>query len=177
MRNKKRKAIFLDRDGVLDKVIMREGKPSSPRKFEEFKLLAGAKECLDEFKKMGFLNIIVTNQPDIKRGLLKIEDLEKMHRLVREKLPVDDIMVCPHDDRDHCSCRKPKPGLIKQAVRKWSVDLKKSYVIGDSWKDMGAGRAAGCSTILIKRKYNEDLKDYDFKVNSLKEAVKIIKNK
>lgn len=175
MKLKKNKAIFLDRDGVTNRAIMRNGKPSSPWKFEEFKLLPNVQKYLKKFKEMGFLNIIFTNQPDIRRGFLKIEDLKKMHKLIEEKLPVDDIKFCPHDDSDNCSCRKPKPGLILQAVKKWSIDLKKSYVIGDSWKDTGTGKAAGCQTIMIKRKYNKDLKDYNFKVNSLKEAIEIIK--
>lgn len=175
MKLKKNKAIFLDRDGIINKVIIRNGKPSSPRRFEEFRFLPNVKKNLKIFKKMGFLNIIFTNQPDVSRGFLEIEELEKMHKLIAEKLPVDDIKFCPHDDSDNCPCRKPKPGLILQAVKKWSIDLKKSYVIGDSWKDMGAGRAASCQTIMIKRKYNKDLKDYNFKVNSLKEAIEIIK--
>lgn len=171
-----KKAVFLDKDGVINKVIMRNGKPSSPWRLEEFKFLPNIQKYLKIFKKMGFLNIIFTNQPDVRRGFLKIEDLKKMHRLVREKLSVDDIKVCPHDDRDNCSCRKPKPGLILQAAKKWSIDLKESYVIGDSWKDMGAGKTAGCKTILIRRNYNKDLKEnYDFEVENLKEAIKIIK--
>ena len=171
----KNKAIFIDRDGVINKVIIRNEKPSSPWKLEEFEIFPEVKECLTAFKEMGFLNIVFTSQPDISRGNLKSEELEKMHKIILEMLPVDEIMVCPHDDKDNCQCRKPKPGLIIEAAKKWSIDFKKSYVIGDSWKDMGAGRAAGCPTILISKEYNKDLKDYDFKVKSFKEAVEIIK--
>jgi len=173
----KNKAIFLDRDGIINKVIIRDGKPCSPRKIEEFQLLPNIEECLKIFKEMGFLNIIFTSQPDISRGLLKIEDLKKMHKFIMETLPVDEIKLCPHDDKDNCNCRKPKPGLIIEAAKKWSIDLENSFVIGDTWKDIEAGKAAWCKTILIRRKYNKDFqKDYDFEVNNLKETVEIIKN-
>jgi len=173
----KNKAIFIDRDGVINKVITRNEKPSSPWRLEEFEIFPDVKKYLAAFKKMGFLNIVFTSQPDISRGNLKLEDLEKMHKIILETLPVDEIKFCPHDDKDNCQCRKPKPGLIIEAAKKWSVDLKKSYVIGDTWKDMGAGKAADCKTILIRRNYNKDLKEnYDFEVKNLKEAVKTIKN-
>jgi len=172
----KNKAIFLDRDGVINKVIMRNGKPSSPWKLKEFEILPDVKECLVAFKKMGFLNIIFTSQPDISRGFLKIEDLEKMHEIIDKTLLVDEIRFCPHDDKDNCSCRKPKPGLILEAVQKWSIDLRESYVIGDTWKDIGAGKAVGCKTFLLRREYNKGFqKDYDFEVSNLKKTVEIIK--
>ena len=171
-----KKAIFIDRDGIINKVVMREGTVSSPWRLEEFEILPDVKECLGAFKKMGFLNIVFSNQPDISRGFLKIDDLDKMHKIIADKLPMDEIKFCPHDDKAHCSCRKPKPGLILEAVEKWSIDLEKSYVIGDSWKDIGAGKAAGCKTFLLRREYNKDFqKDYNFEVNNLKEMVEIIK--
>lgn len=172
----KNKAIFIDRDGVMNKVIMRNGKPSSPWKLEEFEIFPDVKECLETFREMGFLNIVFTSQPDISRGNLKIEDLEKMHKIILETLPVDDIKFCPHDDKDNCQCRKPKPGLLLETAKAWSIDLENSFVIGDSWKDIGAGEAAGCKTILLRRNYNKDLKEnYNFEVENLKEAIKIIK--
>lgn len=173
----KNKAIFLDRDGVINKVVMRKGIVSSPWKLEEFEILPDVKECLEEFEEMGFLNIVFTSQPDVSRGLLKIEDLEEMHKSIMKMLPVDEVKFCPHDDKDNCNCRKPKPGLLLEAAKKWSIDLKNSFVIGDTWKDIGAGKGAGCKTILIRREYNKDFqKDYDFEVNNLKETVEIIKN-
>jgi len=172
----KNKAIFIDRDGVINRVIMRDGKPSSPWKLEEFEILPDVKECLKAFKKMGFLNIIFTSQPDISRGSLKMEELKKMHKVISETLLVDEIKFCPHDDKDNCSCRKPKPGLILDAVKKWSIDLDKSYVVGDSWKDIGAGKSAGCKTFLLRREYNKNYqKDYDFEISNLKQMVEIIK--
>jgi len=168
-----RKAVFLDRDGVINKVILDNGKPFSPRKFDEFELIIGVENTLSIFKEMGFLNILVTNQPDIARGFMKIEELNKMHRLIKEKLPVDDIMVCMHDDSDNCQCRKPKPGMILDAARKWHIDLHRSFIIGDTWKDMEAGRSSGCKTILINTAYNKGV-DCDHRINDLKEAIEII---
>lgn len=168
MRLKARKAIFLDRDGVVNKVLLNNDKPLSPRKLDEFELLPKVKEALTFFKEIGFLNIIVTNQPDIARGFMKIEDLERMHALIREKFPIDDIYVCPHDDSDNCSCRKPKPGMLLYASKKWNIDLSSSYLIGDTWKDVEAGKLAGCKTILIDMPYNQGI-ECDLRVASLAE--------
>ena len=174
MRLKTRKAIFLDRDGVINKILFNNGKPFSPRKLDEFELLPKVEEALISFKEMGFLNIIVTNQPDIARGLMKIEELDSMHALIRKSLPIDDIYVCPHDDSDNCSCRKPKPGMLLDAAKKWDIDLSRSFIIGDTWKDIEAGKAAGCKTILIDALYNKGV-SCDYKVRSLKEAETIVK--
>jgi len=155
---------------------MRDGKVSSPWKLEEFEFLPGVKRILEKFKEIGFLNIIFTNQPDVKRGFLKSEELEKMHQLIAKNLPIEEIKACPHDDSDNCSCRKPKPGLILEAAREYSIDLAHSYVIGDNWKDIGAGKAAGCKIFLIKTGYNKNIQEgYDFVVDNLSETIKIIK--
>jgi D-sedoheptulose 7-phosphate isomerase len=165
--------LFLDRDGVINKVILRYGQPFSVRRFDEFELVEGVREVLEAFRKEGFINIIVTNQPDIARGLMKKEELEKMHVLIREELPVDDILVCPHDDNDNCNCRKPKSGLLLKAAKERNIDLKSSFVIGDQWKDMEAGKNAGCTTVLIDYPYNKEVKA-DFRVKDLSSAEEII---
>jgi D-glycero-D-manno-heptose 1,7-bisphosphate phosphatase len=171
------KAIFLDRDGVINEAVMRNNLPASPRKLEEFKFLPEVAAVLEEFKSLGFLNIIVSNQPDVSRGLMEAKDLEKMNELMKERLKIDEIRNCTHDNKDNCNCRKPKPGMMLEAAAKWSIDLEKSFLIGDSWKDMEAGQAAGCKTFLIRRNYNNSLKNgYDFEVNNLKKALQIIKN-
>jgi D-glycero-D-manno-heptose 1,7-bisphosphate phosphatase len=170
-----RKAIFLDRDGVINKAILKDGKPFSPRRFEEFKLFNGIREVLEKFRKKEFLNIIVTNQPDIARGLIKTETLEKMHKFIEENLPIDDIFVCPHDDIDNCHCRKPKPGMLLEAAEKWHINLKESFIIGDSWKDIEAGKAAGCATVLLDNLYNKEV-EADFRVGDIDLAMKIILN-
>ena len=145
------RAIFLDRDGVINRVIMKEGKPYSPRKLSDFQLTDGIKGVLDHLKEAGFLLIVVTNQPDISRGLITWDALEAIHNLIRPELPVDDIIVCPHDDADECDCRKPKPGLIIQAQEKYQLDLGKIVMVGDSAKDIECARNAGCGgSILVQ---------------------------
>ncbi len=166
-------AVFLDRDGVINEVSIRDGRPFSPRRFDDFKLIDGVKAVLGAFRKNGFANIIVTNQPDIARGLMEQGELDRMHGLIREKLPVDDIFACPHDDKDNCECRKPKPGMLLAAAKKWGADLSRSFMIGDSWRDVGAGRAAGCTTILVDRPYNQDA-DSNFRANDLSSTLAVI---
>jgi len=171
-----KKAIFLDRDGVINKVIFREGKASCPWKIEEFEFLPQVRETLKELKEMGFLNIVITNQPDVKRGFLSFEELKKMTNILFENLAIDEIKICPHDDEDNCNCRKPKPGLILETAKKYGIDLKQSFFIGDSWRDVKAGKRAGCKVILIKADYNQEIqKGCDFVVDNLKEALKVIK--
>jgi len=174
---KAKRAIFLDRDGVINKVILRNEKVSSPWKAKELMILPGVKETLKKFKAMGFLNIVVSNQPDVKRGFIKKEELFQMNEILNKNLVLDEIKICPHDDDDNCHCRKPKPGLILESARKHGIDLEQSFFVGDGWKDIEAGKAAGCKTILIKADYNKDLqKNCDYAVNNLKEALEIIKN-
>ncbi|TRZ83053.1 HAD family hydrolase [bacterium] len=170
---KKQRALFIDRDGILNHTVRRDGKCVSPRTFKEFRLKEGIKEFTQEIKKK-FLIIVVTNQPDIARGFMKTEDLDKMHHLLLKDCLVDKIFVCPHDDKDNCSCRKPKAGMLIEAAEKWQIDLKKSFIVGDSWKDIGAGKNAGCKTILWQTDYNQDT-IADFYVTSFREILKIIK--
>lgn len=170
-----KRAIFLDRDGVINKAILKEGKPFSPRRFEEFELFDGIKEVLEKSKREDFLNIIITNQPDITRDLIRWKTLEKMHKFIKENLPIDDIFVCPHDDIDNCQCRKPRPGMLLEAAKKWNIDLKGSFLIGDQGKDIEAGKKAGCITILIDNLYNKEVES-DFRVNNLHSAIEIILN-
>lgn len=168
-----RRAIFLDRDGVINKAVLRPDKPFSPRKFEDFKLVDGIKDVLERFRARGLLSIIVTNQPDIARGLMEKEELQKMHNLIKESLPIDDIFICPHDDIDNCSCRKPKPGMLLEAAKKWDIDLKSSFLIGDRRKDIVAGKKAGCVTVLIGCSCGEEVEP-DFKADNLRLAAEII---
>ena len=173
---KQKKAVFLDRDGIINQVVYHDdiNKPSSPWKMEEFKLIDGIKKHLDELKKNGFLIFIISNQPDIKRGNVDKETAEKINKILYEKFPIDDIMVCPHDDLDNCSCRKPKPGMIIELSKKWNVDIKKSFLIGDSWKDIGAGKNAGVKSILIDKSYNQEVES-EHRVENLKSAIELIK--
>jgi len=166
-------AIFLDRDGVINKALIKSGSPFSPRKIDDFEILPGVKKALILFHDLGYLNIVATNQPDIARGLMNEMTLSGMHDLIRQNLAVDDIFVCPHDDSDNCLCRKPKPGLIIDAAAKWNIDPANSYIIGDTWKDIHAGREAGCLTVLLERPYNEGLES-DFSAKSLLDVADMI---
>jgi D-glycero-D-manno-heptose 1,7-bisphosphate phosphatase len=144
-----RPAVFLDRDGVLNDLVCRDGAAVSPREPDEFRLRAEAASAVRDLRSAGFPVLVVSNQPDIARGRMGPAALECMTAMLRSAVPVDDVAVCPHDDADACGCRKPKPGLLLALASRWDVDLARSYMIGDSWRDIGAGRAAGCRTILI----------------------------
>jgi D-glycero-D-manno-heptose 1,7-bisphosphate phosphatase len=167
------RAVFFDRDGVINRVLIHDGKPFSPRNLEEFVFNEGIQEAVPKLKDRGYKIIIITNQPDLARGKISQQTLDSMTQKIRGEIPVDDIFVCPHDDHHECSCRKPKPGLILAAAEKWGLDLSASYFIGDTWKDTEAGRAAGCQTILIDAVYNQDVA-CDFRVQSLSEAASLI---
>jgi D-glycero-D-manno-heptose 1,7-bisphosphate phosphatase len=171
----KTKAAFFDRDGIVNEIVVRDRKPLSPRRFDKFKLLEGISDVLIQLKKEGYLNIIITNQPDIARGLMQWEELDRMHKFIKERLPVDDIFVCPHDDKNNCPCRKPKPGMFFEAAEKWGIDLGASFIIGDSWKDIEAGKAAGCKTIIIDAEYNRKIKT-NFRIYDIRSAVGVILN-
>jgi D-glycero-D-manno-heptose 1,7-bisphosphate phosphatase len=171
---KKPNAVFLDRDGVINRVVYRDGSLQSPRRFEDLEIIGGIESPLKELRDIGFWNIIVTNQPDIRRSLLSMEELKKMHDHIKSTLPIDGIVTCPHDDRDRCMCRKPRPGMILTSARLMSIDLRRSYMIGDTWKDVSAGLSAGCGTLIMDAPYNRDV-TADFRVRSLDEAVVAIR--
>lgn len=173
MEKEKRKAVFFDRDGVLNGVLTDREGVRSPRTLGEFKLADGAGEVLQETKRRGYVNIVITNQPEVKRGLLDAGELEKMHKLLASRLAPDDIFVCLHGDEDNCACRKPRPGMLLDAGEKWNIDLSKSFVVGDTWRDIEAGRSAGCKTILIDADYNKDVHP-DARVGSLGEMLNIV---
>lgn len=148
------RAAFLDRDGVLNRPISRNGSAGSPRSLEEFELVDSAAQCVGKLHAAEFLVIVVTNQPDLARGILDPKELDRMHNLLKETTSLDAIYTCPHDDMDACTCRKPKPGLLLLAAKEWGIALDESYMVGDSWKDIEAGNAAGCKTFLIESTWN-----------------------
>src|SRR5712692_10502437 len=124
-----RRAVFLDRDGVLNRALVRDGLPYAPKTLQEFELLPGVKDACLRLQQGGFLVIVVTNQPDIARGVQTKSVLDEMHQLLRQSVPVDDLLVCPHDDIDRCECRKPLPGLLLKAARDWNVCLEASFMV------------------------------------------------
>lgn len=168
-----KRAVFLDRDGVLNESLIRGGKARPPACVRETIIMPQAEEELARLKRCGFLLIVITNQPDVRRGTATRRDVEDIHRLLSMRLSLDDFFVCYHDDGDSCTCRKPLPGLVLNAAFKYGIDVRKSYLIGDRWRDIDAGAAAGCRTILIDRQYNERTSTFspDVKVSSLTAAV------
>jgi D-glycero-D-manno-heptose 1,7-bisphosphate phosphatase len=167
------RAVFLDRDGVLNEAILRDGKPYPPSGLDEFRLMPDAAAALARLKDAGLLLIVVTNQPDVARGTQTREAVEAMHAALAAALPVDAFYTCYHDDPDACDCRKPKPGLVLEAARHHAIDLSRSFLAGDRWRDIDAGHAAGCRTVLIDRQYKEKAPRLppDYRATSLSEAV------
>jgi len=170
-----RPAVFLDRDGVLNKLVWRDGWRVSPRALSEFEVLPEAAACVEALRGAGLLLVVVTNQPDIARGFLAPAELESMHARLQELLPVDAIYVCPHDDPDGCLCRKPKAGLLLRASREMDIDLEASYLVGDNWKDITAGCAAGCKTVFVQGEEGDRTGiSADFVVSSVGRAAELI---
>ncbi len=170
------KAVFFDRDGVLNRAIIREGRPYPPSALADLVVEADAAELLGRLVAAGFLLIGVTNQPDVRRGTQKREVVESINTLLKKALPLLEIRVCYHDEVDHCTCRKPAPGLILGAAVEHGIDPAISFVVGDRWKDIEAGNRAGCQSIWIDRGYSErsPAPGSCVRVHSLKEAVEVI---
>ena len=176
--NSMRAAVFLDRDGVINKAVVRRGVPLPPSTIDEFELLDGVVAAAERIRQAGFALIVVTNQPDVARGDQERSVVEAMHDVVRAAIRPDAIMVCYHDDDDGCECRKPAPGMILQAARRFALDLDRSFMIGDRWRDVEAGRNAGCGTIFVDRQYAERRPERpDAVVTGLAEAVTWILSK
>src|SRR5580704_5907335 len=135
-----RVAVFLDRDGVLNRAIIRNGRPHPPATLEEFTLLPGVPEACRKLRRAGFVLLVVTNQPDIARGVQDRAVVDEFHQILLRTLPIDGVYVCPHDDADGCDCRKPGPGMLLQAARDLSLNLGDSVMVGDRWRDVEAGR-------------------------------------
>ena len=172
-----RKAVFLDRDGVINRAFVREGKPHPPSCLHELEILPGVLEALNKLRYAKYLLIVVTNQPDVVRGAAKIEDIEKINKYLADQLPLDAFKICYHDTNNNCTCRKPLPGLILEAAKEYEIDLTKSFMVGDRWSDVKAGQTAGCKTFFINYNYDEKQPNMpDFIVKSLLEAKKIILN-
>ena len=170
-----KKAVFLDRDGVINEAFIKNGQPSSPNSLDELKILPGVKESILRLKKLNFICLVVTNQPDVSRRKIKKKTVIKMNNFLKKVIELDDIFVCYHDDKDNCNCRKPKPGLLLQAGKKWNLDFKKSFMIGDRWRDIQAGEKVGCKTIYLDYNYKDiKPKNPDFITHKLLNAVYLI---
>lgn len=148
-----RRAVFLDRDGVLNRAFVRDGKPYPPASLEELEILPGVPEALARLRQAGFLLIVVTNQPDVARGTQRREQVEAINDALKSALPLDEV-VTSYEDGDSPR-RKPNPGMLLEAAERHRIDLARSFMIGDRWKDVEAGRRAGCRTVFIDYGYTE----------------------
>ena len=151
----RRRAVFLDRDGVINRAVVRDGKPYPPATLAELEILPGVPDALARLKAAGFRLIVVTNQPDVARGTQTRAAVEALHAALQAQLPLDEIRACYHDSRDDCACRKPQPGLLLAAAQEHGLDLSACYLIGDRWRDIEAGQRAGCTSLFIDYHYAE----------------------
>ena len=149
------RAVFVDRDGVLNATIVRHGRPHPPASAKDLRFLPGVRERLAELKQLEVLVVCVTNQPDVARRAVTRAAVDEINAQVRAEMPLDDLLVCYHDDSDQCDCRKPRPGLLLQAAARMGIELERSYLIGDRWKDVACGAAAGCTTVFVDYGYAE----------------------
>ncbi|MEY2407752.1 MAG: D-glycero-D-manno-heptose 1,7-bisphosphate phosphatase [Verrucomicrobiota bacterium] len=171
------RAVFLDRDGVINRALTRDGKPYPPASLAEFEILPGVADACALLKQAGFLLVVVTNQPDVGRGTTTQEMVDSIHAVMRRELPIDRVEVCFHPGQgaSECDCRKPKPGMLLRAAADLKIDLSRSFMVGDRWRDIDAGEAAGVTTILIDYHYAELMRHPPrHRVHSLLEAARII---
>jgi len=166
-------AVFLDRDGVLAREIVINGEALAPLRVEDFVIVDEAAAQVERLHRAGFRCVVFTNQPEVAKGLLPPEFLQEMHRRLTEETAADDIMVCPHVDADGCACRKPQPGMLLEAAQRADLDLSASFVVGDRWRDVDAGKSVGCYSILIERPYS-NCSTADARVPDLTSAVDVI---
>ena len=170
-----RKAVFLDRDGVINETVLVDGDRMPPRTVDEFRLIDGVADAVDRLRLAGFALIVVTNQPDVARGIQSTIVIEAMHEKLRSLIAIDDIVTCVHDDADACDCRKPKPGMLTSSILRYGLDASRSYMVGDRWRDVTAGRLAGCTTILVGPDWESPMSDTpDLRARDLRGAADII---
>jgi D-glycero-D-manno-heptose 1,7-bisphosphate phosphatase len=171
----KRRAVFLDRDGVINRALVKNRRPYPPSSVAELEILPGVSKALVLLKAEGYLCFVVTNQPDVARGKISKESVQEINKSLASVLPLDDFRTCFHDDTDSCNCRKPMPGSIIELAEKYNVDLLRSYMIGDRWRDVEAGQRAGCKTIFVDYNYDEPKPSaYSCRARSLLEAARFI---
>jgi D-glycero-D-manno-heptose 1,7-bisphosphate phosphatase len=167
--------VFLDRDGVINKSLVLNGKPFPPRSVAELQIFEEVESCVAKLERKGFEIVVVTNQPEIARGETSIKTVEEIHQTIREKTGIKNFYVCPHDDDDRCYCRKPKIGMLVEASIALNIDLQRSFLVGDRWRDIQAGQTAGCNCLFINYNYSEILpKPPYIEVRSIMQATNII---
>jgi D-glycero-D-manno-heptose 1,7-bisphosphate phosphatase len=149
------RAVFLDRDGVMNRAVVRNGHPYPPASAQDVELVPGSIPAFKKLTEAGYILIGITNQPEVARGTQSRAGVEAINAWLQSRIPIYDMFVCYHDNADDCPCRKPKPGLIFQAAEKYALDLSRSWMVGDRWKDIAAGRAAGLKTVFVDYHYSE----------------------
>lgn len=170
-----RKAVFFDRDGVLNKAIIIKNKPFAPKDIDQLIVIKEAHAIFAQLKKNGFLLLGVTNQPDVARGITAMSTVQTINNKIIDELSLDEIRVCYHDDHHDCTCRKPKPGLLQQCAQDYGIDLAASFMVGDRWKDIEAGKSAGCKTIWLHNDYDEQKPiNMDYKADDVIAASRLI---
>ena len=155
---------------MLNAAIVRDGVPCPPAGPDEVEVLSGVEEACSRLQAVGFELVVATNQPDIARGTQTVDVVERINGVLLAALPLDEIVVCPHDDSDGCDCRKPKPGMLVAAAGRRGIDLSASFMVGDRWRDVEAGRRAGCRTVFVDRGYDAPSAPPDVTVSDLAEA-------
>jgi len=170
-----KRAVFLDRDGVVNRSVVISGVPTPPRSCAEISIIDGVVEAIQILKNHNFIPVIVTNQPDVARRVTTQVEVESMNAFIMEATGIDFCYACFHDDADACGCRKPAPGLIFKAAAELDLDIKSSYLVGDRWRDIAAGQAAGCKNFFIDYSYEEKKPVMPFiGVTSLNDAVMVM---
>jgi D-glycero-D-manno-heptose 1,7-bisphosphate phosphatase len=173
------KAVFLDRDGVINRPVIIDGRPYPPRTVTDFEILPGVHRACVDLKNAGYLLVVVTNQPDVGRSILKKEVVEAIHETMVRLLPIDRVEVCYHagaEFGEECECRKPRSGMVFVAAERLAIDLARSFMVGDRWRDVECGWNAGCRTVFIDWGYQESLKHQpDYRAGDLLEAAKLIR--
>ena len=173
-----RRAVFLDRDGVINRAIVRDSKPYPPANLAETEILPDVAEALIALRDAGFMLIVVTNQPDVARGTTSRAVVEEINKYLADRLPITEFRTCYHNNEDGCNCRKPLSGSLTAAAKQHGIDLGNSYMVGDRWRDTEAGQRAGCKTIFIDYGYDEKQPEsVDYRAASLLDAAQIILGK
>lgn len=171
----KKKCVFLDRDGVINRPIFRDGRSFAPRCLNDFYIYPLVKKSCELLKRAGFIIVVVTNQPDVGENITDISIMDEMHELMVKNLPIDSVYACLHRKDEDCLCRKPKPGLIFDALQDYDIDLDLSYLVGDRWSDIELARVVKCKSIFIDLGYDELKPNSQFAtVKDLYEATKFI---
>jgi D-glycero-D-manno-heptose 1,7-bisphosphate phosphatase len=170
------KAVFLDRDGVINRTVVRRGAPRAPQDMSEWAWIEGIHDTLVALRARGYALLVCTNQPDVSRGWQTREQVDEFHRLVERELPISRIYACFHDNAAACECRKPKPGMLLQGSTDFGIDLAQSFMVGDRQTDIEAGRAAGCRTIYLRHANDSSPRtSADHEIRALRELLELVR--